>query len=605
MKTLLRTLTIALSVALAAPSIGSAADGPAAAPSETLETPEGGRTQGRLEGDSGAGFRFAPAGQGAVIPLTPGVVIRFPGLGPAPASGLPPFRLDLGLGQRLSGRLVEVNGRDVRLTDVGGEGQWAVSRAGVDAVVQRPGESLVFQDGFETLDTRRWTVVGEPDVVDEPKVAGAHSLRVAAGGASLTHRLAEPFGSGRLEVAFHDVGAAVTGAQWFVDLTFRGVNGPETVRVVLGWAEDSLAVESPGGPALAVQRLARKPGWHRLNVRFGPEIGEIAVDGNELAHGKGFSGPLTEIRLASAASGKAEPPKSAVGHFDDLRLVKFAEPVGTLETDVTQDEVRLARGDQVFGKVRSADGENVVMTVDGKDATLSWGDASGIYFRRDAGPGEPVRGVLVRAEWRGAPGTDTRDLNVVEGALAGLTPTHVTLATPYAGSLVVPRSRFTTLTVLGLGTRLVLDPKAHHLGDEVSTAAPILDPPQPEGGVLERSFDLAEPPTGPAVLVLDVVQVVGEAPDLQFSALVKKGELRTNLKLNGEPFDYLNRFINSRNETPERIRIPIPKALLRTGKNVIRLEQTGVANDPNFLDDLGILGVAVEFPTEPGAAGGR
>src|SRR5205807_4045826 len=27
---------------------------------------------------------------------------------------------------------------------------------------------------------------------------------------------------------------------------------------LLGWAEESLSVESPGGPALAVQRLARK-----------------------------------------------------------------------------------------------------------------------------------------------------------------------------------------------------------------------------------------------------------------------------------------------------------------------------------------------------------
>jgi hypothetical protein len=96
--------------------------------------------------------------------------------------------------------------------------------------------------------------------------------------------------------------------------------------------------------------------------------------------------------------------------------------------------------------------------------------------------------------------------------------------------------------------------------------------------------------------VLDVVQVVGEATDLPFSTLVKKGELRTNVKINGEPFDYLNHYITSKNETSERIRLAIPKGLLRPGKNVVRLEQAGIASDPNFLDDLGILTVAIEFP---------
>jgi hypothetical protein len=76
--------------------------------------------------------------------------------------------------------------------------------------------------------------------------------------------------------------------------------------------------------------------------------------------------------------------------------------------------------------------------------------------------------------------------------------------------------------------------------------------------------------------------------------------LRTNLKLNGEPFDYLNRFVTDKNEEPMRVRVPIPRGLLRPGKNVIGFEQTGTENDPNYLDDLGLLGVALEFP----AAGG-
>jgi hypothetical protein len=581
---------------------GDAASSP---PREALEREGAERIPGRLTGDPQRGFEFVPEGAGRPIALEPGMTVRFEGAGPPPAAGLPPFRIDLGLGQQISGRLASLDARELVLTDSVGGGNVSVDRSGALALVQRPGESVVFQEGFESLDTTRWGIAGEPEVVKVPRLSGSHSLKVPAGGSSLTHRLVEPFGSGRLEVAFHNVGATVSGQKWFVDLTFRGATGPETVRAVLGWSEESLAVESPSGPALAVQRLARAPGWHRLSVRFGPGRCEVAVDGNELAHGKGFGGPLVEVRLASYNATTDDPPDDLAGSFDDLRLVRFAEPAGDLEVDATQDEVRLAGGDQVFGSVRAADQDRVSAAIDGKDVQFPWGEVSGVFFRRVAAPGKPVSGWLVRAEWRSAPGNDPKDIDQVEGALTAVSPKKLTVATPYAGILNIPLDRLKTLRFLGRGVRIVIDPVAHHLGDEISNMPPLLDPPQPEGGVLERSVTLESVPKGAAFLALDVVQVVGQGNDLPFSNLVNKGELRTNVSINGTPFDYLNRYINSRNETPERIRLPIPSKLLKPGKNVIRFDQVGIASDPNYLDDLGILGIALEFDPETGPQGGK
>ncbi len=595
-------LTTFLALATLAPTILAADEAPPAAPlkGETLEAADGHRTTGRLEGDPVRGYRFvATEGDGAVVPLEPGMLIVSPGDGPSSVSGQPPFRVDLGQGHRLLGRLASVSDREVELLDVAGAGRFSIARGGVHAVVQRAGESIVLQDNFESLDTTRWAVVGEPEIVAEPRISGMRSLRIVAGGASLTHRLDEPFASGRFEIAFYDARAVVAGQQWFVDLTFRAETGQQTVRAILGWAEESLALESPGGPALAVQRLARRPGWHRLSVRFGPERCEVSVDGNSLGTGKGLEGPLLEIRLASYQAGKIEPPDDLAGHLDDLQLVRFNEPDGAVETDATQDEVRLTGSDQLFGKLRSADAEKIELTIDGRDVSLSWADVSGLYFRRAAVQGAAIEGLLVDLQWRAGAGTDRRDLNIVDGALVGLTETELTLATPYAGTLVVPRSRLTSLRVAGRGRRIVIDSMAHHLGDEISLKEPFIDPPQPEGGILERPFDLPTLPAGAAHLVLDVVQVVGEEVDSRFSARVKKGELRTNVKINGEPFDYLNRYITSKNETPERIRLPIPRGLLRPGRNAIRFEQAGTADDPNFLDDLGLLGIAVEFTAAP------
>src|SRR5206468_4296872 len=129
---------------------------------------------------------------------------------------------------------------------------------------------------------------------------------------------------------------------------------------------------------LAVQRLARRTGWHRLSLRFGPAQTEIAVDGNDLAHGKGPDGPLVEIRLASHVAGKTAAPEKLAGILDDLRLVRFTEPLGALEIDAHQDEVRLAGGDQLFGTIGAADGERVWVKVVDKPVALSWSEVSGL-----------------------------------------------------------------------------------------------------------------------------------------------------------------------------------------------------------------------------------
>ena len=599
-------LLLALLIAAPARAAGprSQAD---SARAETLENMDGSRVAGALTGDRARGFRFEPAGPSAPIRLEKGSVVTFDCAGPAAFSGPAPFRIELGLDGRISGRLGTVGETKIELVESSAGAAVSVLRGGARGLVQRPGEIQVIEEGFESIDGTRWAENGDPDIVNEPRVAGRHSLKLPAGGSSMTARLADPIGTGRLDVSFHDDGLVVAGQQWFLDLFFQGPAGPETVRSVLGWAEESLAVESPRGPALAVQRLARKAGWHRLSVRFGPSETEISVDGNDLAHGKGPSGPLAEVRLATFSLGKAEPPAQLAAHFDDLRLVRFPEPAGALEVDAAQDEVRLASGDQVFGTIRAVDADRVTLFVQGREVRLRWSEVAGLYFRRVPVQSQPVSGLLVRLEWRAAPGNDTRDLDQAEGALTAVTAAGLTLDVPYVGPLTVPRDRLLRLKVEGPGERIVIDPTAHHLGNDIVSMPPALDPPQPEGGVLEQTFALVKVPAGPAFLALDVVQVSGEASGLPFSNLVKEGYLRTNVSLNGTAFDYLNRHITTKNEGVERVRLPIPAGLLQPGKNRVRFEQKGTANNPNYLDDLGILGMALEFEPEraPGAPAER
>lgn len=578
----------------------SAEDAPPLAPRvERLERPGGaGQAAGRLVAEAGPDFRFRPDGGGPSLVLNPGDAIRFEGpSAKAPGSAAPTFGVDLGLGQRISGRLAGVDAATIRLVDGPGGRPLAVPRSAALALFQRSGEAQVLRDGFEAIDPARWLRGGLPELAREPHLEGSNSLQLPAGGASLTGKLAESVAAGRLDVAFYDDGQLADGQSWFVDLTFRTLTGPASLRAVLGWAEESLAVQStPGGPALAVQRLARKVGWRRLVVGFGPDRTELAVDGDELARGQGPGGPLVEIRLATTAEGTAEAPDGLAAHLDDLRLARLADMPDDLEVDPSQDEARLVIGDQLFGRLANADPDGLVFQVEGRDTPLAWSEVAAVAFERRPEQARPVSGLLARVEWLPGNGSDPRDVDAVEGAIAALDDATLTLATPSAGDLAIPRDRLVRLSVLGRGRRIVIDPTPHHLGDNVSAKPPRLDPPRPEGGVLERSFKLEATLVGPAELVLDVVQVIGLTGNPDFSKDVRDGFLRTKVLINGREFDFLNRPIADRNETPARIRLPIPAGLLVAGANRLRFEQVGIATDPNNLDELGVLGIALEFP---------
>ena len=116
-------------------------------------------------------------------------------------------------------------------------------------------------------------------------------------------------------------------------------------------------------------------------------------------------------------------------------------------------------------------------------------------------------------------------------------------------------------------------------------------PPEPEGGNLRINFNLGvEESKYQAELVVDVLQVLG-ANIAPFVESIKRGELVTEVWLNGTNLGTLNSKIEGRNESPERLRFPIPKNLMKPRTNHVEFRQKGQKNDPNYLDDLSVMGV--------------
>ncbi len=121
-------------------------------PVETLERPGGARLTGRLAGDLASGFSFTPAQAVAPFQVEPGSIIELSGPGLNSLERPPAFRVLIGESLRLSGSLHSITPTAVRLGVRWQGAEITLPRPGVQAVIQRPGESSVLADGFETLE---------------------------------------------------------------------------------------------------------------------------------------------------------------------------------------------------------------------------------------------------------------------------------------------------------------------------------------------------------------------------------------------------------------------------------------------------------------------
>ena len=61
----------------------------------------------------------------------------------------------------------------------------------------------------------------------------------------------------------------------------------------------------------------------------------------------------------------------------------------------------------------------------------------------------------------------------------------------------------------------------------------------------------------------------------------------------------------AKNEGPERIRIAIPAGLLKPGRNILGFSQEGTKAEPAKRDNLGLLGIAIDFESDVFSQPGR
>jgi hypothetical protein len=551
---------------------------------EEAVLPTGQTLRGKLKLTNGRLF-FTPSRRRAALRLDQVDHVRFPLIKRFPSRVATLHRVTLIDGQRLTGEILRLDAEALRFRPTWA-GVLTIPRHVIVSLMQLPGYANFVDEDFET-ECKAWKMTGLPALSDRQHTSGKRSLLMKSPGQFAEYSLAEPLEAGRAGINFHDP-LVTTASRWLFEANFQSARGTRVIRIVVGDASDSYTAELPGEKQASF-RVRRTAGWHRLQLEFTGTMLVISVDDDLLWAGRehGPGGPLCKIRLACRPV-PAKGKQQGEVFFDDFALARVVEPGRHSRADPDQDELWLRDGDQVFGRVLTADRRSICLRARFGKRIWVWGDVRGLYLREAISPSRITEGEQVRIRVRTGAGPE---LDRVVGQVRGLDADRLTVRAPILGELVIDRHRVRRLRWLFHGRRIELDHTGHHLGPKGMLVAR-LHPARAEGLKANWKFDLESLPAA-AQLQLQVAHLRGKE-DGNTQAW-KRGELQTEVVVNGKVVDYLNHHVQHSGWEPRRVSIALPRERLRVGRNTLQLRQTPERRTGHY-ESFGVKNLVIEMP---------
>ncbi len=200
----------------------------------------------------------------------------------------------------------------------------------------------------------------------------------------------------------------------------------------------------------------------------------------------------------------------------------------------------------------------------------------------------------------------------------GVTPWGLAVTHPLLGICRLPWKTLRRIEPLAFGDMRMLDAGPRHLGNGIREDFSAQQPVGTELSLEWRYPDRSSRPgslnselkDGLSVfLTLDAAELIPSGPGTlsasPFLKTVREGFLATRVEVNGKRIGTLNEqvSIHCPAHAPRRIRMRIPRAVLRTGVNKLRFRQTPAPDDATSFDDCEIRSIAIEkgFPMPLGA----
>lgn len=393
-----------------------------AAPADQAVLPGGRLVEGKLRCDRGGSLSFVPADRRALAAAD----VR----GYRLATAVPHFRgtpahlVRLAGDEQLSGVFAGMDADQVRLRTAWSE-RLTIPRCGIVALTHLPGWRTV----------RHASLSGRPAdaAVSGTPVFGPLGVQLRRPGQEVSWQMRRPLSEGRVGIDWREE-PGTTGARWVVEARFATPAGDRRLRVVLAGGGMTLAVEGTlPGTTRAVERIAA---LRRLTVAFSAVGVRLLADDAVLWHtpAEASGGALRQVRLACLPA-SAESQAAGAVTFTDWTVETAAAWPRRPAGEPGQDELWLASGDQLFGRVTAADAGGVELLARQVTRRLPWSDLLGWYPRRVAAV-PPAEAPTVRLELHSGlrPGYD-----ILDGRLLQLDDRAAVVVHPLLGTLTIPR----------------------------------------------------------------------------------------------------------------------------------------------------------------------
>lgn len=487
----------------------------------------------------------------------------------------------------------------------------------------RPDREIpLLYDDFESA-APHWTRDGQPLPPQAgPHRSGTRSLAIPAGKSPVQFRISEFPAWGRIQWQMHEGDPANLSARhWRISFHYapreRETSAPpHPAPPAFSWHVESDAatyrVATPPDWKLQPFSVPRKAGWRQWSLQFTPRQTVLVVDGLVLGAGPSLRGLLESMQFSCSSPSPRNAATDSGMALDDMLVLQGGEfsprSLPALRHTQSQDLVRLQSGEELFGTIAAVDSQQLSLRQRHRTRALPLFQVQALLQRSVLpeprfAPTEGYHALieLTAGLWDSNPAPDrvcvalkppgTQPAEIASPAL--VEAEHSLL-----GTLRFPWREIERIEPLFHGRRWLLVAGPRHVGGAVRDDFSV---PLPQGAPLAHTFTLEKIPPGNcfcSLLVEDLEPAGTHTPETSPTlSTLQAGHLQTRLLVNGRVVAELNRLISQRARPgfPERLRCPLPAAALRIGKNIVSLEQTSAADDPQRFDDFQFSQFALEW----------
>lgn len=475
------------------------------------------------------------------------------------------------------------------------------SPATIARIANPPNEVDLVYESFES-DPLNQEKTDRPMLFDDvDAVDGRRSLRVTRDCAEFHQAFTPPITTARVEFWFRIRAgdSAADCGDW--QLTLEDANHKSTTITVRVSTDRRIRVDGiPSASRGSSQTLTLDDGWHNFIGLISGEGLELIVDQAMLASGSATGWGLSELRFQSTAS--APQNELLIDALQVRRLTPGHEAAEPIEELTDRDVVGMANDDLVFGQLLNVGRDNVGLEVLRQPQAIPWNQIRFLTWHQPTFAATPsaVGPLGVWATIAMQPFADRLDcpserwnVTVIRSDSQNLVCHH-----PLLGELTVPWLSVRRVEPHYFGKTVSLDQRRFHLGNSIR---PEFHRPLPDGTELRVDFKLAQIPAGRCLLALDVAEMEAAAPTAPpaspFLSELREQRLVTQVLINDQRVTDLNSIIRFKSAIaqPDRLRISIPRNLLKLGDNTIRLKQQPLNPTGNEFDDCEVARLHLEF----------